>query len=318
MRIGVLTSGGDAPGMNAAIRAVVRAGIGNGHTVFGIYQGYKGLLEGNIKEMSVTSVANIIHRGGTMLKTARCPEFTEEYGKEDAIKNIKKWNLDGLVVIGGDGSLKGAIELAKRGMNVMFLPATIDNDMGYTEYTIGFDTAVNTVVEAIANIRETGMAHDKTTVIEVMGRECGDIAMHAGVCGGADAILIPEIEPDIDRMIYNIKCGIDRNKKNYIVIRAEGVKMTTEELVACMEECTGESVRKVILGYLQRGGSPSAQDVYISTLMGVKAIECLETNESNLAIGFNCNNVSVCSLKDAIEIKKNADIGLVQTAYKLI
>lgn len=318
MRIGVLTSGGDAPGMNAAVRAVVRAGIGNGHTIIGIYQGYKGLLEGNMEEMNVGSVANIIHRGGTMLKTARCPEFKEEEGKEHAIRNINEWNLDGIVVIGGDGSLRGAIELAKRGVNIMFLPATIDNDMGYTEYTIGYDTAVNTVVDAIANIRETGMAHDKTTVIEVMGRDCGDIAMRAGICGGADAILIPEVEPDLDRMMYNIKCGIDRDKKNHIIVRAEGVEMTTDELVSRMEKYTGESVRKVILGYLQRGGSPNAQDVYIATLMGVKAIDSFEENERNLAMGFNGANVITCSLMDALETKKHTDIGLVQTAYKLI
>ena len=318
MKIGVLTSGGDAPGMNAAVRAVVRAGISNGHRVMGIFQGYKGLLENNMEEMTVESVANIIHRGGTMLKTARCPEFKEEEGKAQAVRNINENNLDGLVVIGGDGTLRGAIELAKRGINIMFLPATIDNDMGYTEYTIGFDTAVNTVVDAIANIRETGMAHDKITVLEVMGRDCGDIAMRAGICGGADGILIPEVEPDMDRMMYNLKCGIDRDKKNHIIVRAEGVEMTTNQLMEKIQKFTGEEPRKVILGYLQRGGSPNGLDVYISTLMGVKAIDSLEENQRNLAMGFNGANVTVSSLEEALETKKHTDIGLVQTAYKLI
>ena len=318
MRIGVLTSGGDAPGMNGAVRAVVRAGISNGHTIIGVYQGYKGLVEGHMAEMDVASVANIIHRGGTMLKTARCPEFKTVEGKEQALKNIKEWNLDGLVVIGGDGSMKGAIELSKAGVNVMFIPATIDNDMGYTNYTIGYDTACNTVVNAIANIRETGMAHDKITILEVMGRDCGDIAMRAGICGGADAILIPEVEPDMDRMMYNLKCGIDRNKKNHIIVRAEGVEITTDQLAKKIEEFAGESVRKVVLGYLQRGGSPSAMDVYISTLMGVKAIELFEENERDIALGFNGIDVTVSNIVVASQMTKETDIGLVQTAYKLI
>ena len=318
MRIGVLTSGGDAPGMNGAIRSVVRAGISNGHSVIGIYQGYKGLVEGTMGEMNVASVANIIHRGGTMLKTARCPEFKSEEGRAAALKNIKEWNLDGIVVIGGDGSLKGAMELAKLGVNIIFLPATIDNDMGYTNYTIGYDTACNTVVNAISNIRETGMAHDKITILEVMGRDCGDIAMRAGICGGADAILIPEVEPDLDRLMYNLKCGMDRDKKNHIIVRAEGVKITTDELVEKIEEFTGESVRKVVLGYLQRGGSPSALDVYISTLMGVKAIDLFEENQRNLALGFNGMDVTVSSMEAAASTVKNTDIDLVQTAYKLI
>lgn len=304
-RIGVLTSGGDAPGMNAAIRAVVRSGIYRGIEIYGIRHGYRGLIDGDISLMSTSDVGDIIHRGGTVIKTARCDEFKTEVGMKKAVKNIEKLNLDGIVAIGGDGTLKGAIDLEKKGIKVFFIPATIDNDMGYTQYSIGFDTAVNTVVGAINNIRETGMSHDKTTVIEVMGRHCGDIALRAGLAGGADCVLIPEREADISKVCNKIKQGIERKKKNNIIIRAEGALVSTEELTEKLKENIGEEIRTVILGYLQRGGSPTAFDRNIASVMGKRALDmALENKTIGTAIGYDGSKILSMPLSAALKIKK--------------
>lgn len=309
-RIGVLTSGGDAPGMNAAIRAVTRKGIRTGMEVYGIGHGYKGLIEGDMKLMNIAHVGDIIHRGGTVLKTARCEEFKTDKGIDKAVENINKAKLDSIIAIGGDGTLKGALELVKRGINVQFIPATIDNDLGYCAYSIGFDTAVNTVVNAANGIRETGMSHDKTTIIEVMGRNCGDIALMSGLAGGADAVLIPEVKSDINKIIDKIKEGISRKKKNSIIIRAEGADISTEELTEEIKMGIGEDVRTVILGYLQRGGSPTALDRNMATLMGSEAVRLISEDKPSTAIGFDGQNVTLVDLKkaDNIENKVRADL----------
>lgn len=316
-RIGILTSGGDAPGMNAAIRSVVRKGIRSGAEVFGIGHGYKGLIEGDIKPMEIALAGDIIHRGGTVLKTARCEEFKTADGVAKAVSNIFDAKLDAVITIGGDGTLKGAQELIKHGINVQFIPATIDNDLGYSGYSIGFDTAVNTVVNAINSIRETGMSHDKTTVIEVMGRDCGDIAIKAGLAGGADAVLIPEEKTDIERIISKIREGMARQKKNNIIVRAEGADISTEELTLMLKEGIGEDIRTVILGYLQRGGSPSAFDRNIATLMGAAAVDLIMDCAESTAIGFNGSNVTLMDINEAASVIKKTDTGLSDLIFTL-
>lgn len=316
--IGILTSGGDAPGMNAAIRAIVRAGIKAGFDVYGIKRGYKGLIENDMELMTVGSVADIIHRGGTILKTARCSEFATEQGLYKAIESISARNIDALVVIGGDGTLKGAKALVEKGIVCHHIPATIDNDLGYTDYTIGFDSAVNTVLSAINNIRDTGMAHDKTTVIEVMGRDCGDIALRAGVAGGADAILIPEMDMDVDEMCSIICAGMERKKKHHIIVRAEGANITLDMIEEAVKRRTGEETRKVILGYLQRGGAPTALDRMISTLMGVRVIELINDDENSKAVAYAENRVIEIDVQKAVDIKRQPDLELMEIAKALV
>jgi 6-phosphofructokinase 1 len=248
-RIAVLTSGGDAPGMNAAIRAVVRVTIYKGHEVYGVNQGYSGLLEGDIHKMDVSSVGDIIHRGGTKLRTARCPKFKTPEGIERAVEVLKMFKIDGLVVIGGDGSLTGAMKLCEAGMPTIGVPATIDNDLGYTDYTIGFNTALTTVVNAIGNVRDTSTAHGRANIIEVMGRNCGDIALYAGLAGGAESIIIPEIEFDVDDICQKLLRGKNRGKLHNIILLAEGVGKPYE-LAEQIEDKTGIGTRVSIIGYL--------------------------------------------------------------------
>lgn len=312
-KIGVLTSGGDAPGMNAALRAIVRSGIASGLEIYGINYGYQGLIDDDMQRMNIADVGDIIHRGGTVLKTARSGEFKTKEGLEKAAATMKARNLDALVVIGGDGTLYGAKDFIDMGFTVYHLPATIDNDLGYTDYTIGFDTAVNTVLGAVNNIRETGMSHDKTTVIEVMGRECGDIALRAGLTGGADAILIPEVEADMDSICKKICDGMKRKKKNHIIVRAEGAVITNEEISQRIKEATSEDVRIVILGYLQRGGSPTAFDRMIATLMGTRVIELIVNDEDSKALAFSENKVCQYEIAEAVSIKREPDLELLET-----
>ena len=247
MKIGVLTSGGDAPGMNAAIRAVVRCGIDAGFEVYGIKRGYEGLLDGEIEQMNLSSVGDILHRGGTILKTARSERFSTEEGVKRSKVILDTFGIDALIVIGGDGSMRGALELSKLGVNVMSLPGTIDNDLAYTDYTIGFDTAVNTVLDAISKVRDTSSAHERNTIIEVMGRHCGDIALYAGVGGGAEAVLIPEVEADVSRVCRKILQGAGRGKLNSIIINAEGSGVSSDELAKEIAELTGRETRIVVL-----------------------------------------------------------------------
>lgn len=302
-KIGVLTSGGDAPGMNAAIRAVVRCGIDAGLEVWGIERGYEGLLDGDIKLMDRSSVGDILHKGGTLLKTARSERFRDPRWIDKAGENLKEKGIEGLVVIGGDGSMKGGLELSERGIKVIGVPGTIDNDLAYTDFTIGFDTAVNTVLDAITKIRDTSSSHDRTSVIEVMGRHCGDIALYSAVTGGAECVLVPEKDEELDRICLKISEGIKRGKLHSIIIKAEGVKVTNEELVKVIEEKTGKETRLIVLSYLQRGGSPTMNDRMLATLCGAKAVELLAEEKGNMAVGTRNGVIIAQDLRESLNMK---------------
>ena len=314
MKIGVLTSGGDAPGMNAAIRAVVRCGIDAGFEVYGIKRGYEGLLDGEIEQMNLSSVGDILHRGGTILKTARSERFSTEEGVKRAKIILDTFGIEALIVIGGDGSMRGALELSKLGVNVMCLPGTIDNDLDYTDYTIGFDTAVNTVLDAISKVRDTSSAHERNTIIEVMGRHCGDIALYAGVGGGAEAVLIPEVEADVNRVCRKILQGAGRGKLNSIIINAEGSGVSSEELAKEIAEVTGRETRIVVLSYLQRGGVPTLDDRLLASQSGAKAIELIQNGIKNRAIGTVNGKIQAFEIEGALSEKPEFDHEL----YELI
>jgi 6-phosphofructokinase len=314
MKIGVLTSGGDAPGMNAAIRAVVRCGIDAGFEVYGIKRGYEGMLDGEIEQMSLSSVGDILHRGGTILKTARSERFSTEEGVKRAKVILDTFGIDALIVIGGDGSMRGALELSKLGVNVMCLPGTIDNDLAYTDYTIGFDTAVNTVLDAISKVRDTSSAHERNTIIEVMGRHCGDIALYAGVGGGAEAVLIPEVEVDVNRVCRKILQGAGRGKLNSIIINAEGSGVSSDELAKEIADVTGRETRIVVLSYLQRGGVPTLDDRLLASQSGAKAIELIQNGIKNRAIGTVNGKIQAFEIEGALSEKPEFDHEL----YELI
>lgn len=314
MKIGVLTSGGDAPGMNAAIRAVVRCGIDAGFEVYGIKRGYEGLLDGEIEQMNLSSVGDILHRGGTILKTARSERFSTEEGVKRSKVILDTFGIDALIVIGGDGSMRGALELSKLGVNVMCLPGTIDNDLAYTDYTIGFDTAVNTVLDAISKVRDTSSAHERNTIIEVMGRHCGDIALYAGVGGGAEAVLIPEVEVDVNRVCRKILQGAGRGKLNSIIINAEGSGVSSDELAKEIAEVTGRETRIVVLSYLQRGGVPTLDDRLLASQSGAKAIELIQSGIKNRAIGTVNGKIQAFEIEGALAEKPEFDHEL----YELI
>ena len=314
MKIGVLTSGGDAPGMNAAIRAVVRCGIDAGFEVYGIKRGYEGLLDGEIEQMNLSSVGDILHRGGTILKTARSERFSTEEGVKRSKVILGTFGIDALIVIGGDGSMRGALELSKLGVNVMCLPGTIDNDLAYTDYTIGFDTAVNTVLDAISKVRDTSSAHERNTIIEVMGRHCGDIALYAGVGGGAEAVLIPEVEADVSRVCRKILQGAGRGKLNSIIINAEGSGVSSDELAKEIADVTGRETRIVVLSYLQRGGVPTLDDRLLASQSGAKAIELIQNGIKNRAIGTVNGKIQAFEIEGALSEKPEFDHEL----YELI
>lgn len=314
--IGILTSGGDAPGMNAAIRALVRSGIYNGFKVFGIKQGYKGLIEGDLFEMNLSSVADIIHRGGTMLRSARSKTFMTEDGFKKALNIIDVFDIDALVVLGGDGTLKGASELSKAGVPTIGIPCTIDNDCGYTDYTIGFYTAVETAVDAISKIRDTSTSHGRANVIEVMGRHCGDIALYSGLAGGAESIIVPEIEFDIDEVCKKAIQGKNRGKLHHIIVLAEGVG-NAYDVSKCIEEKAGIDTRVTILGYIQRGGTPTSFDRIMASEMGDTAVELLKQGKSGRALGIKCNKIIDLDIEEALEIKKEFDKGMYHTAQVL-
>lgn len=304
-KIGVLTSGGDSPGMNAAIRAVVRCGIDAGLEVWGIERGYEGLLDGELRPMDRSSVGDILHRGGTVLKTARSERFMEPKWIDKAAELLNTFEIQGLVVIGGDGSLRGGLELDKRGIRVMGLPGTIDNDLNYTDYTIGFDTAVTTVLDAISKIRDTSSSHDRTTVIEVMGRHCGDIALYSALAGGAECALVPEEKEDINKVCRKIIEGRNRGKLHSIIIKAEGTPTSADELRRIIEERTGKETRLVVLSYLQRGGSPTFSDRMLATLCGAKAVELLCEESGSKAIGTVDGHIVSYDLDEALRIPKS-------------
>lgn len=315
-RIGVLTSGGDAPGMNAAIRAVVRKSIFHGIEPYGIYYGYKGLIEDEIKALKIGDVGDIIHRGGTMLYTARSKEFATVEGQKQAIQNIKKHKLDGLVIIGGDGSVKGAQALANQGIKCVAIPATIDNDIGDTNFTIGFDTALNTIIEAIDKIRDTATSHERTYVIEVMGRDSGDLALWAGLADGAESILIPEKEHDMNEVINRLKSGYNRGKKHSIIILSEGVGRGFRYGKE-IEEKTNMETRVTVLGHLQRGGSPNAYDRVIASRLGAEAVALLKDNQESSLVVIQNNLIKSVPLNDALGKKNEINEKMYQLSKEL-
>ena len=310
-KIGVLTSGGDSPGMNAAIRAVVRYGIYYGMEVYGIKRGYEGLIEGDVERLYRRSVGDILQRGGTILKTARSKEFMTEEGQAKAYKTLKDLKIEDLIVIGGNGSLTGAKMLSERfGVNVIGIPGTIDNDLSYTDNTIGFDTAINTVLDAISRIRDTSSAHSRTSVIEVMGRHCGDIALYAGITGGAECVLIPEIDDDIESVYKKVAEGIDSGKQHNIIIKAEGVDIDNEELFRKLKEKTGRNVNYIVLSYLQRGGSPTFRDRMLATQCGMTAIDLIRHGIRNRAIGDRDGHIVHYDIAEALEMERGIDYDL--------
>lgn len=315
-RIGVLTSGGDSPGMNAAVRAVVRKAIYHNVEVYGIYNGYQGLLNGNIKKLEIGSVGDIIHRGGTMLYTARCPEFKERDVQLQGIEQLKKFGIEGLVVIGGDGSYRGAKALTEHGFPCIGVPGTIDNDIPGTEFTIGFDTALNTVIDSIDKIRDTATSHERTYVIEVMGRNAGDLALWAGLAGGAESILIPEENYDMNDIINKLKRGHDRGKKHSIIIVAEGVG-SGMEIGEDIQKRTGFETRVTVLGHVQRGGSPTATDRVLASRLAANAVELLLDGKGGRAVGIVNNKLVDYDIIEALKIPHVVDKKMYELSQEL-
>ncbi|MFZ9661634.1 MAG: 6-phosphofructokinase [Chitinophagaceae bacterium] len=309
-KIGVLTSGGDAPGMNACIRAVVRTGIFEGYEVYGITRGYQGMLDDDIQRMDSRSVANIIQRGGTILKTARCMDFFKPEGRKKAYENLKKRGIDGLVIIGGDGSFRGAqIFSNEYDIPCIGIPGTIDKDIAGTDFTIGFDTAVNTAVEAIDRIRDTADAHDRIFIIEVMGRDAGYIALYSGIATGAENILIPERKTDIQEVVNSLMEKERRKKMVNLLVVAEGDDFGGANEVAKVVKDTlpKADVRVTILGHIQRGGAPSCMDRLIASRMGYSAVECLKDGRFNVMVGIVNNQMHFTPLDYAVKAKEKID-----------
>ena len=314
--IGVLTSGGDAPGMNAAIRSVVRTALGKGLRVRGIRRGYQGLMEEEIIDLSARDVSDTIQRGGTILQTARCKEMRTEEGQQKAAAICKKYGIEGLVVIGGDGSFAGAQKLAKLGINTIGIPGTIDLDIDCTEYTIGFDTAVNTAMEAIDKVRDTSTSHQRCSIVEVMGRDAGYLALWCGIANGAEEILLPEEHNyDESEIIKRIIDNRDRGKKHYIIINAEGVGDSIN-MAKRIEEATGMETRATILGHMQRGGSPTAKDRVYASIMGAKAVELLCEGKTNRVVGYKHGEYIDVDIDEALNMEKLPEYQL-EVAKKL-
>ena len=312
--IGVLTSGGDAPGMNAAIRAVVRKACAAGKNVKGIRRGYQGLLEEDIIDMSRHSVSDIVDKGGTILFTARCSEFRTEEGQKKGAEICRKHGIDGLVVIGGDGSYAGAQKLAGLGINTVGVPGTIDLDIACTEYTIGFDTAVNTAMQAIDKVRDTSTSHERCSIIEVMGRNAGYIALWCGIANGAEDILIPEkYDYDEQKIINHIISNRKKGKKHHIIINAEGIGHSTS-MARRIEAATGVETRATILGYMQRGGSPPCRDRVYATMMGSMAVDLLCAGKSNRVVGFKHGEFCDFDIDDALAMQKNISNYMIEVA----
>ena len=307
-KIGVLTSGGDAPGMNAAVRSVVRSGVSKGLEVLGIERGYEGLLNGWLRPMDAHSVSGIINQGGTILRTARSMLFQTPEGQAQAADVIKNSGIDGLVIIGGDGSFRGALALHKTcGVHVIGLPGTIDNDINGTEYTIGFDTAVNTALESIDKIRDTATSHDRIFVVEVMGRMNGAIALEVAIAGGAEAALVPEVKHDMIRLCEKIREWRERGKMSCIIVVAEGAAPGAD-IAATITQVTGIETRLSVLGHVQRGGSPSAKDRSLASHFGYHAVENLAAGKTNLMVGLVNGKVAMSPLEDVVQGKKEIDI----------
>ncbi len=315
-RIGVLTSGGDAPGMNAAIRAVVRKAIYSKIEVYGIIGGYAGLISGDFKKLELGSVGDIIQRGGTMLLSARCDEFKTKEGQQMGLQQLINAGINGLVVIGGDGSYRGASALTELGLPCIGVPGTIDNDICGTQFTIGFDTALNTVIDAIDKIRDTATSHDRTFIIEVMGRNSGDIALWSGLAGGAETIVIPEDPYDIHEICTRLKKGEERGKKHSIIVVAEGVSGGVE-LGKQIKQLTNLDTRVSVLGHIQRGGSPTAFDRVLASRLGARAVELLIEGQGGRAVGIENNRVIDEQIEEVLNKTHTVDLNLLTLSKEL-
>ncbi|MBU0278571.1 6-phosphofructokinase [Gemella sp. zg-1178] len=316
-KIAVLTSGGDAPGMNATVRAVVRTAIFNGIEAYGIFQGYKGMLEGKIKKLECGDVGNIINRGGTFLGSARFPEFANPDVRKGAIQNLKNLGIDGLVVVGGDGSYRGAMALSREmDIKTIGIPGTIDNDICGTDFTIGFDTALNTIIDAIDKIRDTASSHERVFVIEVMGRNAGDLALVAGIAGGSESIIIPEKKESLEDVISRVRQAEARGKKHSIIILAEGV-MSAPELSEMIKKDYGINVKYAILGHIQRGGTPSAMDRLLASRLGNYAVQLLIAGESGRAVGIQNNRLVSSRFEDVFEDEHTVDLDMYEVSKQL-
>lgn len=315
--IGVLTSGGDAPGMNAAIRAVVRTACENGIKVYGINRGYQGLIEGDLRELNIRSVSDIIHRGGTMLYSARCKAFREEAGMQQAIDTCKEFGIEGIVVIGGDGSFRGARDLSLRGIPCIGVPGTIDNDIVSSDYTIGYDTCLNTVMQMVDRVRDTVESHSRCVVVEVMGNRCGDLTLNAGIAVGATAIVIPEIQSDIEKhVIERIRRTQKTDKKHFIVMVAEGIG-GVEELARKIEKECGVESRAVILGHVQRGGSPTVRDRVAASQMGYKAVQLLMDGIGNRVVVQKDDHIVDYDIYEALSMDRTVNSELYKIAHEI-
>lgn len=311
--IGILTSGGDAPGMNAAVRAVVRTAIANGMTVKGIMRGYNGLIENDIVDLNARSVSDIIGRGGTMLYTARSPRFREEEGILEGVKTCKEHGIEGVVVIGGDGSFRGARDLSLHGIPCVGIPGTIDNDIACTEYTIGFDTAMNTAMEMVDKIRDTSQSHDRCSIVEVMGRNAGHLALQCGVAVGAASIVVPEVPITMDEIVEKIRRMQKTGKRHFIIVVAEGVGKV-DEMAKHIESATGIVSRATVLGHVQRGGNPSVRDRVVATQLGHAAVELLREGKGNRVVGIKDNKVVDYDIYEALNMTKDLDMEMYNIA----
>lgn len=315
--IGVLTSGGDAPGMNAAVRAVVRTACENGIKVYGINRGYQGLIDGDVRELNIRSVSDIIHRGGTMLYSARCKAFREEEGIQKAVENCKKLGIEGIVVIGGDGSFRGARDLSLRGIPCIGVPGTIDNDIVSSDYTIGYDTCLNTVMQMVDRVRDTVESHSRCIVVEVMGNRCGDLTLNAGIAVGATAIVIPEIPSEIEKhVIDRIRRTQKTDKKHFIVMVAEGIG-GVEELARKIEKECGVESRAIVLGHVQRGGSPTVRDRVAASQMGYKAVQLLMEGIGNRVVVQKDDHIIDYDIYEALSMERKVNHELYKIAHEI-
>lgn len=316
--IAVLTSGGDAPGMNAAIRAVVRTACENGIKVYGVLRGYNGLINGDFIEMDLRSVSDIINRGGTILYTARSPEFATEEGMQKAIRSCREYGIDGVVVIGGDGSFRGARDLSERGIPCVGIPGTIDNDIACCDYTIGYDTCLNTIVEMVDRIRDTTESHDRCSIIEVMGRHAGYLALNSGIACGATSTLIPEVPFDIEKhVIERMKKTMLTDKKHFVIVVAEGCDIDVKQLAEEIKAKTGVESRATILGYTQRGGYPTAKDRTMATRMGNYAVKLLMKDIGNRVVAAQKEDVVDYDIFEALNMTKSIDMELYRVAHEV-
>lgn len=316
-KIAVLTSGGDSQGMNAAVRAVVRSGLYFGLEVYGVQRGYQGLLNNDIFQMDLRSVGDIIQRGGTVLQSARCKEFTTLEGQQKGAQILRDRGIDGLVVIGGDDSYQGANKLSKQGINTMALPGTIDNDISFTDYTIGFDTAVSIVVDAINKLRDTMSSHERSSIVEVMGRHCGDIALHAGLASGAETILVPEVEYSLSDVSDRMKQNFAHGKRHSIVIVAEGAGKGEDVAAEILKSCPSYEPRVTVLGHIQRGGTPTAFDRNLASRLGDFAVRQLIEGVSDKGCGMINGKLVATDIDKVVNTKKDFDMELYELALRL-